>query len=277
MAWLRRAKGGPTETVEPVSLDVEFDSKALEGAISQLFDDLDAEGGVERYVAAMKLKSELFGRLLARDNIDALDAEGRDTLLERIFPVRRRLAPAVRKLGVDGFRDAVRDLLYGKGDLAERMAAFEARIPAEGKARRTMRDLTAELLHFTDPERYPLMARWVWDPRTDSGALRELVHRADQIDKLPVGSEPGVYEALRQWVVGQLEANHFYRDLTFMADLVLAQIYGLYIKATAESFLRTDFGGGGGEEPAEHVRKLLGIDEQRRSGGTRLKAEQEVD
>lgn len=276
MAWLRRAKTAPAETVEPVSLDVEFDPQVLDGALGQLFDDLDAEGGVERYVAAMKLKSELFGRLLSRDQIDALDAEGRDALLERIFPVRRRLAPAVRKLGVDGFRDAAKELLYGKGDLAERMAAFEAKIPAEGKARRTMRDLTAELLHFTDPERYPLMTRWVWDSRTDSGALRELTHRADHYDQLPVGGEPGVYEALRQWVVEQLEGYQFYRDLNFMADLVLAQVYGVYIKSTAESFLRTDFGGGGGEEPAEHVRKLLGIDEQRRSGGTRLKVEEEA-
>jgi hypothetical protein len=277
MAWLRRAKTAPAETVEPVSLGIDLDAQVLDGALGQLFEDLDAEGGVERYVAALKLKAELFGRLLNRQAIDNLDAEGRDALLERIFPVRRRLAPAVRKLGVDGFRNAVRELLYGKGDLAERMAAFEAKIPAEGKARRTMRDLTAELLHFTDPERYPLMTRWVWDVRTDSGALRELTHRADHYDKLPVGGEPGVYEALRQWVVGQLESHHFYRDLAYVADLVLAQVYGVYIKSTAESFLRTDFGGGGGEEPAEHVRKLLGIDEQRRSGGTRLKLETEAE
>ncbi|MFA9459876.1 hypothetical protein [Thiohalorhabdus methylotrophus] len=242
--------------------------------LHQLFENLESDGGVERYVAALKMKSELFGRLLAPDALAQLDEEARDTVLERVFSARRRLAPFLREMEVSDFRALVSDLLHGKGSVEERMEAFVEALPCEGKACRARRDLAADLLHFYDPARYPLMSRWVWDVSTDSGALRELVPYSDQINQLPTGSDPGVYLTLRNWVREQLEAQAFYRDLDLMADLLLAQVYAQYIKAMAEGMLRTDFGSNS-EDPSEHVRKLLGIDEQRLKGRSRLKGESE--
>ena len=37
-----------------------------------------------------------------------------------------------------------------------------------------MRDLAAEVLHVTAPDRYPLMCRWVWDAKVKTGVLREI-------------------------------------------------------------------------------------------------------
>ncbi len=273
MAWLRKRRArGAAEALEPADLGVELSPERLDSALGQLFEGTEADGGIERYVAALRMKSELFGRLLAPAALAGLDEEARDTLMERIFPARRRLAPGLRQMEMAELRAAVADLLHGDGSLAERMEAFIAVIPCEGKACRARRDLAAELVHFYDPGRFPLMARWVWDPATDSGALRELVPNSDRVEKLPTGGEPGVFLALRDWVKEQLEAQAFYRDLDLLADLVLAQVYAQYIKAMAEGMLRTDFGGSS-EDPAEHVRKLLGIDEQRLGGKTRLKME----
>ncbi|MFP4559921.1 MAG: hypothetical protein ACLFRB_04900 [Thiohalorhabdus sp.] len=275
MAWLRRRQAkGSGENLEPSELGVELSPQRCEQALQQLFDNLEADGGVERYVAALKMKSELFGRLLAPEALSQLDEEARDTVLERVFSARRRLAPHLREMEVADFRSLVGELLHGKGDLEERMEAFVEALPCEGKACRARRDLAADLLHFYDPERYPLMTRWVWDVNTDSGALRELVPHSDQIERLPTGGEPGVFLTLRDWVKEQLEAQAFYRDLDLMADLLLAQVYAQYIKAMAEGMLRTDFGGNS-EDPSEHVRKLLGIDEQRLKGRSRLKGETE--
>ena len=59
-------------------------------------------------------------------------------------------------------RAGVGPLLEDLPDLvAERIAAFVETFPA-GRALRWSRDLAAELLHYSDPERYPLMVRWVW-------------------------------------------------------------------------------------------------------------------
>jgi hypothetical protein len=273
MAWLpRRQAKGSQEALEPSDLGIELSPQRLENVLQELFDNLEPEGGIERYIAALKMKSELFGRLLAPDAIADLDEEARDTLLERVFSARRRLAPHVRSMDLAEFRGLVNELLHGKGAVADRLEAFIEGLPCEGKACRARRDLAADLLHFYDPERYPLMARWVWDVNTDSGALRELVPHSDQVTQLPTGGDPGTYVALRDWVKEQLEAQSFYRDLELLADLVLAQVYAQYIKAMAEGMLRTDFGGNS-EDPSEHVRKLLGIDEQRIGGRSRLKEE----
>lgn len=273
MAWLpRRQAKGSEATLEPSDLGTELSPQRLENVLQDLFENLEPDGGVERYTAALKMKSELFGRLLAPDAIAELDDEARDTLLERVFSARRRLAPHVRSMDLAEFRSLVNELLHGKGPLEERMEAFIEGLPCEGKSCRARRDLAADLLHFYDPERYPLMARWVWDVNTDSGALRELVPNSDQVTQLPTGGDPGVYLTLRDWVKEQLEAQSFYRDLDLLADLVLAQVYAQYIKAMAEGMLRTDFGGNS-EDPSEHVRKLLGIDEQRIGGRSRLKEE----
>lgn len=273
MAWLRRRQAkGSQEVLEPTDLGIELSPQRLENALNRLFENLEPDGGLERYVAALKMKSELFGRLLAADAVAELDEEGRDTLLERVFSARRRLAPHVREMDLAEFRALVNELLHGQGSVAERMEAFIEGLPCEGKACRARRDLAADLLHFYDPERYPLMARWVWDVNTDSGALRELVPHSDQVTQLPTGGDPGTYLALREWIKEQLEAQAFYRDLDFMADLVLAEVYAEYIKAMAEGMLRTDFGANS-EDPSEHVRKLLGIDEQRLGGRSRIKEE----
>lgn len=273
MAWLpRRQAKGSQEALEPTDLGVELSPQRLDNALQQMFEHLEPDGGLERYIAALKMKSELFGRLLAPDAIAELDEEARDTLLERVFSARRRLAPQIRSMDLAELRALVNELLHGKGSVADRMEAFIEGLPCEGKACRARRDLAADLLHFYDPERYPLMARWVWDVNTDSGAMRELVPYSDQVTQLPTGGDPGTYVALRDWVWEQLEAQAFYRDLAFMVDLVLAQVYAQYIKAMAEGMLRTDFGASS-EDPSEHVRKLLGIDEQRMGGRSRLKEE----
>ena len=272
MAWLRRRAKAEGETLEPTSLGTELSPERLAGALDQLLEITESEGGLERYIGALKMKSELFGRLLAPDAIGDLDAEARDTLVERIFPARRRLGPHIRSLDLANLRAAIHDLLHGKGDVGERMERFIEAIPCEGKACRARRDLAADLLHFYDPGRYPLMARWVWDTDTDSGALRELVPYSDQVTQLPTGGDPGTFVALHQWLVQQLQEHAYYRDLDLLADLILAQVYARYIKAMAEGMLRTDFGAGG-DDPSEHIRKLLGIDEQRLGGRSRLKTD----
>ncbi|MFB6261317.1 MAG: hypothetical protein ABEJ96_04105, partial [Thiohalorhabdaceae bacterium] len=164
MAWLRRRQAkGSEEVLEPSELGTELSPQRLENALQQMFEHLEPDGGLERYVAALKMKSELFGRLLAPDAIAELDEEARDTILERVFSARRRLAPYVRSMDLAAFRALVNELLHGKGSVQDRMEAFIEGLPCEGKACRARRDLAADLLHFYDPERYPLMARWVWD------------------------------------------------------------------------------------------------------------------
>ncbi len=81
--------------------------------------------------------------------------------------VRRRIVPWLEEPSYTSLRRALEELLEPTSDTSgtdERIARFCAAFPQDDRHRWT-RDLAAELLHNLDPERYPLMTRWVWDAR----------------------------------------------------------------------------------------------------------------
>ena len=134
-----------------------------------------------------------------------------------------------------------------------------------------MRDLAAEVLHNVDPERFPLMTRWVWDAGTNTGVIREIWHAAD-VDhiRIDVPDRYDTYLVLREELSQYLAQQGFFRDVTWYADLLCAQVYAGYISEQGGSYLRTDFAAE--EDPVLHTRRLLGLDGvQAGSGRTRLK------
>ena len=135
-----------------------------------------------------------------------------------------------------------------------------------------MRDLATEVLHNTDPERFPLMNRWVWDASANTGVLREIWH-AENIDHItiPVGDGYGTYLMLREELSQFLSDNGFFRDVLYYVDILCAQVYAQYICEQGGSYLRADFSAP--EDPMQHTRRLLGLDGVRPgSGKTRLKS-----
>jgi hypothetical protein len=134
-----------------------------------------------------------------------------------------------------------------------------------------VRDLAAELLHNVDPERYPLMTRWVWDLRTNTGVLREIWHGED-IDRITI-EVPDTYEtflALREELAQYLAGNGFYRAVIQYVDVLTAQVYARYVAEQGGSYLRADFASH--ERPMLHVRRMLGLDGIDASGRTKVKA-----
>lgn len=279
MLWFKRPPnlnspegGGPTEVVAPVPLGVEMDARIFVQKFAVLMELFGTSGGVEPYLDALEHKSQLFRALLAEDRLEQFDMEGVETLLETVMPARKRLWPALERMGQDDLKAALRHLVYGEGPLEERLGAFVDRIPvgvagdakAEKKLRRAAHDFAAEVLHFLDPKRYPLMTRWVWDQGTHSGAVRELVKGGDTLSSVPLGAAPGVYEAARVWIAEQLAAQGVYREAHFVVDLFLAHAYADYMRAMSSGMglLNADFGGNA--DPLETVKRLLGIDESSR-------------
>ncbi len=130
---------------------------------------------------------------------------------------------------------------------------------------RFVRDLAAELLHNCYPEHYPLMQRWVWDNRANTGVLREIWH-GDNVDHMLIDVPDG-YETfliLREELSQFLSDNGVFRDMLWYVDLLTAQVYADYINEQGGAFLRTDFASEG--DPLEHTRRILGLDGRRRKG-----------
>jgi hypothetical protein len=128
------------------------------------------------------------------------------------------------------------------------------------------------MLHNVEPERYPLMNRWVWDAKANTGVLREIWH-GENVDHItiPVGDGYGTYLMLREELSQFLSDNGFFRDVLQYVDILCAQVYAQYICEQGGSYLRADFSAP--EDPMQHTRRLLGLDGVRPgSGRTRLKS-----
>jgi hypothetical protein len=259
----------PAEAPRP---HLDLSGPRLESTLARLAAGCEGQGGIERYVEALKLKSVLFKQALDEDPAN-LEASTFKQLCAFMSTVRRRIGPWLEEPGFHGLRDALVELLASRTDTHTTDARIEAFCGGftNGSEHRWVRDLAAEVLHNVDPERFPLMTRWVWDAGTNTGVIREIWHAVD-LDHIRIGV-PDRYDTflrLREELSQYLAGKGFFRDVTWYVDLLCAQVYAEYIGEQGGSYLRTDFAAE--EDPVQHTRRLLGLDGvQAGSGRTRLR------
>ena len=252
---------------------LELSGPKLSLAFESLAAGAEETGGIERYVDALKLKSELFAKTLAEGRARDVSLGDFRALCAWMSTVRRRIGAYVEPAAFERVRRNVAALLEGAHDTTTtdaRIDSFCAAFPGD-RAHRWVRDLAAEVLHQVDPERYPLMTRWIWDARANTGVVREIWHGED-VDHMAIGV-PDTYETylvLREELAQFLASQGVYRDVMFYTDLLAARVYAIYIQEQGGSYLRADFSTA--EEPMMHVRRLLGLDGVAENGRTRLKA-----
>ena len=200
----------------------------LRRAFENMVQSAEPTGGVERYITALMLKASLFEELLGKGHIDKLTKEEFLDLAAFVTPVRRRIGQWLADNDFSIMRQRLIELLMGWSDTAsadERIAGFVASFPAD-KAHRWVRDLAAEVLHFTAPDRYPLMCRWVWDAKVKTGVLREIWH-AEDVDAAKIDADDDylMHSTLSEELQGFLAAEGVFRDLPFYTDLLMAHVY----------------------------------------------------
>lgn len=273
------------DLIVPAELTLPFDANLFQQHFSNLKHVAEQDAGLDAYIASMQSKQKLYAESLNEAAIDSLSLEKIEVLLELVFTARRRVYPVLQKMGEQQSVLLIKTLLYGNGMLLERMQSFTEALPVDegadkagqklaAKIKRAAFDFAAEMLHYTDPVKYPLMSRWVWDQSTVSGALREFIRGNDHMAEVPLGNSPEMFEGARKWLAEQVAEQGIYKDVPFWVDMVLADAYSTYFRSMAEGMLSADFGRSGG--PEEYVKKFLGIDTMRRSGRTRVKKDSEV-
>jgi hypothetical protein len=257
--------------VVPEGPQLDLSGPRLRRAFEALVQGADAHGGVERYVDALKLKQTLFREaLLSQDGQRArqIEAAAFMPLCAFLPTVRRRIVPWLAEPLFSGLRSAIATLLEPTDDTSgtdARVRSFCAGFPQDD-AHRWTRDLAAELLHNSDPERYPLMTRWVWDAGVNTGVLREIWHGPD-VDHVTIAARDdyATFLVLRAELSQFLSGNGVFRDVLQFVDMLCAQVYAGYIGEQGGSYLRTDFTAP--EDPMLHSRRLLGLDGIRPGSG----------
>lgn len=255
--------------IERPVLDLSGD--ALRAGLQAMVVGSEEHGGIERYIDAVKLKSKMFRQALVENPVDQLDLETFKGLCTFMATVRRRVGNWLTSDAFDELRGRIKELLEGDGDVDARISSFCSHFPSD-KRHRWVRDLATEILHNADPERIPLMNRWVWDATANTGVIREIWHGED-VDHMTirVGDGYGTYVMLREELSQFLSDEGVFRDVLQYVDILCAQVYAQYICEQGGSYLRTDFSAP--EDPMEHTRRLLGLDGVRPGNGkTRLKS-----
>ena len=275
MLWLKKKSATPDESVasiEPVALEIEFDENIVASKLQQLVEGAGQRGGIEEFVIALQNKHELFQAALSASELTQSSLE---SLLETIFSARRKLPEVLATIPLSVLDTQIRELLQGSAPLEQRLAEFVTLVGDDNrKIKRAAWDFATEIVHFNDPESVPLMSRWVWDQRVQSGAIREFIKANDTIPEIPAGDTAGHFEAARQALMQQLAKQGLYRDLPEMVNLLMAQAYTDYVMSMSSGMGMMGSEFGGKMEPIELIAKLLGIDPARSGGRSRIKQSQ---
>ena len=256
------------------SVQLELSGPILSQALETLIAGTESQGGVEFWIDALKLKGRMFNQALGQGHPGDLPLDTFKSLCAFMASVRRRVGPFLEQPGYGEMVEAIVELLSDARDTTTadaRLDAFYRHFPADNK-HRWVRDLAAEILHGVDPERYPLMNRWVWDRKANTGVIRELWFD-ESVDNITIDVPDGyaTYLMLREELSQFLTENGVFRDVIWYVDLLCAKVYADYISAQGGVYLRADFSSPG--DPMEHTRRLLGLDGVKAgSGKTRLKA-----
>ena len=258
----------PHEFERPV---LDLSGEILRAAMQAMVTGSEEHGGIERYVDAVKLKSTMFRQALIENDLAELDLETFKGLCTFMSTVRRRVSPWLNEESFTGLRGHIVDLFDDSDHVDNRIGRFCEQFPQD-KKHRWVRDLAAELLHNADPERVPIMNRWIWDAKANTGVIREIWH-GENVDAMtiPVGDGYGTYLMLREELSQFLSDNGVFRDVLYYVDVLCAQVYAQYICEQGGSYLRADFSAP--EDPMQHTRRLLGLDGVRPGDGrSRLKS-----
>ena len=245
---------------------LDLSGPVLTEALERIVAGCEQTVGVEAFVEALKLRGMIIHQVFDRAGPNGPDVAQFAKITSLMPTVRRRVVAYLTDEAYPHLTAACLELVGARHDpdaVDQRIADFCAQFPQDSK-HRWVRDLAAELLHAFNPERYPLMCRWVWDRRSNTGVLREIWHGDVDRVSIDIPDTYATFVMLREELSQFLVTNGIYRDTLQYVDLMLAQIYAEYISAQGGSYLRADFSSA--EDATQHVRRLLGLDGVRTKG-----------
>ncbi len=201
----------------------------------------EGEEFVQEFYQDLLEKSQLFQETLSKERLPSLSEEDLERVFERIFAARRKKKKIIEETGIDRLKKAISDLLYGdeKGGFfkkkkvertwEEKVDEFAKQI--RGVDKKSARDIAAELLHFTFPDRYILWTSWIWDPESETGAIVFLK------EEPPTGGRGRrmygeTYEQFKQvyeQIAEKLQEFGIKVKGYLFVDIFLAMIYATYV------------------------------------------------
>lgn len=213
-------------------------------------------GDIAAITADLQRKSRALQDLLLPGPA-GLGQAGLRQVLRWVFAARRQADRIIDAAGPERLAGALGTLLDTSRSLDERFGAVDGLL---GGFPGAAFDLPGELLHFAFPGQYWLWTRWVWDPRTETGALPLVI--TDDLDLTAGdGTRGEVYLAVGQataFVDETGKAAGFTGAGPFGADVFLAAVYGVYMYTVLRMRMTQEFSRVVPPLPGL-IRRLLGV------------------
>ena len=207
---------------------------------------------MEAIVVAAETKADRFrslfnGGVPSRDTLEAA--------FKMMFGVRRRKGTVlIDSVGADHLGGAVAGLL-SPGPVPQRLDDFVAALPGHDEI---ATEIGAEILHFTSPEEHWLWTRWMWDPRTETGALRLVTMDDFDLAGATAGATYVRVGLAMAFVAETGRAIGFAGRPPFGLDVFLACVYGIYMYTVLRMRMTQEFNSVVPQLP-ELARRLLGV------------------
>ncbi|MFQ5437004.1 MAG: hypothetical protein ACE5FD_19270, partial [Anaerolineae bacterium] len=220
--------------------------------------------------------------LLAPEVLPTLTETQLRGLLRAVFATRRRAGKILAGIGPEEIKAAIGQLLHQPGAVEARFQQFvdamsghigDVRVlrpkkSADSRAKQSAEeaalkenifcDLGSELLHFSDPNRYWLWTRWIWDPNAATGAMPLVTMEACDLFGRTVGETYLKMGVATAFVKATGEAAGFSSSGPYGIDVFLACVYTVYMYTTLRLRMTQEFNQVIPQMP-ELVRRILGV------------------
>jgi hypothetical protein len=235
------------------TLEVDFPARGQTGPAKGLTDPVDL-GTAAEFAEAIRRsvdrdalsemargladKSAWLGEALRADRIPKMTEAETLRLLRSFFSSRSKARSVLATHDPTEVKGALADLVHGERPLADRLDDFAATFEDFDHI---AVDLPWELLHLYDPARFWLWASWVWNPRTETGALKLVasddvdLYGADRVSTYRlVGANLAVLQASAT-AAGMISSD------PFALDVFLACVYGVYMYTVLRMRMSQEF------------------------------------
>ena len=211
----------------------------------------------------LEAKSEFLKENLHQVELPTLTTDELTAVFKKVFITNRKVKLMFEKYSLEDYKTSIYALLYSEFELQDRFQNF---VDAHSELSIHIRyDLAGELLHYSQPDKYWLWNRWLWDPELNTGALPLVASEDFQLSADTYGE---MYMNVGKAVVfvhNMAEAVEFQfinRSL-FGTDVYLSCVYVIYA-FTVFKIKMTDEFNKVMPPIAEFSRRILGVHEKRK-------------
>jgi hypothetical protein len=234
-----------------------IDIEACKEFMNETLDKID-RNDLTGIAEELKSKSEFFVEYLNQDRISSISENELQEIFKRIFVTRRKSKLLFEHYSFEQLKAGIIDLLYEKKDIENRFQDFVDSFKELDVFLRF--DMAGEILHYTNPDKYWLWCRWLWDPKANTGALPLVTNEEFKLSAASYGEmymNVGKAVAFVHSMAESAEFQFINRSL-FGTDVYLSCVYVIYAYTILKIKMTDEFNKVMPGLP-EFSRRILGI------------------